>query len=81
MLTIKQILDFTCFIQVTEAAGSYMYINNNFNSFYTPKIKFGQSSQASGNASSNRSSNDTFRGVQTIHSDKRLFTETTFTVI
>lgn len=61
MLTIKQILDFTCFIQVTEAAGSYMYINNNFNSFYTPKIKFGQSSQASGNASSNRSSNDTFR--------------------
>ena len=68
MLTIGQILFLTCFILVTEVAGSYMYINNKFTSFYTPKVKFGQNFSAQSNVYSNnhqsnlnQNNTDTFR--------------------
>lgn len=38
-----------------------MYINNNFKSFYTSKIKFGQNYQTTPNGSNNTQNNDTFR--------------------
>ena len=44
-----------------RSGGIYMYINNNFKSFYTSKIKFGQNYQTTPNGSNNTQNNDTFR--------------------
>ena len=44
-----------------RSGGIYMYINNNFKSFYTSKIKFGQNYQTTPYSSNNTQNNDTFR--------------------
>lgn len=49
------------FYTCDRSGGIYMYINNNFKSFYTSKIKFGQNYQTTPNGSNNTQNNDTFR--------------------